>query len=81
MSVVLHKLSEQEIKQELFADITWEEVNEKVEQNLEMDSVTKKKLKDLMWKYKEVFRRQPGLLISFEHVLTIKEGQPFVGRS
>lgn len=46
-----------------------------------MDSEIKKRLKDLLWKYKKVFRRQPGLLTSYEHTLKIKEGQPFLGRS
>lgn len=53
----------------------------KIEENTEIETITKKRLKSLLWKYKNVFRRQPGLLTSYEHELKIKEGKPFVGRS
>lgn len=59
-------------------EVTWTEIEEEMEENQEINPENWKKLKELLWKYREVFRIKAGLLTSYVHLLKIKE---VVGRS
>ena len=52
-----------------------------MEDTTTMKPEEKQKLQGISWKYKNVFRKQLGRLTSYEHILKVKENQPFVSQS
>ena len=56
-------------------------VNEEAESAYKNTSQEINYLQGILWKYKKVFRKQPGRLTSYEHSLKVKEDQPFIVRS
>ena len=41
----------------------------------------RERLEDILCRQKAVFRKEPGRLKSYQHILQVKEKQPFIGRS
>lgn len=61
--------------------LTWTELEEIVDTlNLKSDT-TKTKLKETLWKYRDVFQKKPGRLKDYFHELKIKNDKPFISRS
>ena len=60
-------------------EVSYEEIKDKVEQSMMGNLIEQDRLINMLWKYRTVFRRQPGRLISYEHILRVKDNRPFVG--
>ena len=68
-------------REESDTDVKREEITSKVEESNLNDIETKRQLEHILWKYKAVFRKEPGKLKSHQHTLRVKEDRPFLGRS
>ena len=68
-------------KDELSADIEYEEIHKKLEEASTMEPEEKIKLQEIIWKDKIIFRKIPGRLTSYQHILKVKRKQLFLGRS
>ena len=62
-------------------DIDYGEINKKLEEAAITNQEEKNQLKEILWRHREVFRKQPGRLLSYEHILRVRENQTFIGRS
>ena len=62
-------------------EVKREEIIMKIEETNTANIGTRKQLEDILWKHRVVFRKEPGRLKSYQHVLRVKENQPFIGRS
>ena len=68
-----------EIKDDI--EIKKEEIRLKIEETNAANAETKKRFGDILWRHKAVFRKGPGRLKIYQHILRVKENQPFIGRS
>ena len=58
-----------------------EEIKLKIEETNTANTETRKQLEDILWRHRAVFRKEPSRLKSYQHIVRIKENQPFIGRS
>ncbi|XP_033222735.1 uncharacterized protein LOC117176592 [Belonocnema kinseyi] len=72
---------EETLAENLPLNILQDEIQEKINENINLIYEEKKQLGEILCRHKKVFRRKPGLLTQYEHVLKVKESQPFAGRS
>ena len=68
-----------EIKDDI--EIKKEKIRLKIEETNTANAETKKGLEDILWRHRAIFRKKPGRLKIYQHVLRVKENQPFIGRS
>ena len=60
--------------------IVKEEIKQKLEETNITDPEIERQLGDIMCRHRAVFRKEPGRLKTYQHVLRAKENQPFIGR-
>ena len=71
----------QDIQVEENKEIVREEIKQKLEETNITDPEIERELGDVLWRHRAVFRKEPGRLKTYQHILRVKENQPFVGRS
>ena len=71
----------QDIQVEENKEIVREEIKQKLEETNITDPEIERQLGDVLWRHRAVFRKEPGRLKTYQHILRVKENQPFVGRS
>ena len=80
---IAHHKGSHEIKSGYYAnnleyDITYEEVNEKIHNtSTQLSKTQRDELTNLIWKFRKVFYKKPGLMQKYEHHLILKEEKPF----
>lgn len=61
--------------------INWQEIRKKINESQNLREEEKEELGKILWTRRRVFRKEPGVLKKYQHILKKREGQPFVGRS
>lgn len=64
-------------QESLNEDLTIEEIDAKLSACVNISAAHKDSLRNLLWEYREVFRKKPGLLTAYEHELKMKHEEPF----
>ena len=61
---------------ETYEELTEEQLQSKIESGETMPQAMKRKYKDLLWKYREIFITKPGRIDCYYHRLTLTDGHP-----
>lgn len=72
--IFLNFIDTHEDQEEDNEDITFEEINNKVNECKNLTLEEKKQLENLVWEYRDVFSTKPGLIKNFEYELKLREG-------
>ena len=59
-----------------YEELTTEQLQAKIESRGTMPQAIKRKYKDLLWKYREIFITKPGRIDCYYHRLTLTDGHP-----